>query len=327
MAQVCFWYFFCKSHSPCRKKKIFKKQKEQTLDQILTQKGQHWTRYWLYNISAVESVLVQDLGVLNQYLVQCLHQHPVQNYLLILPEVIVFFDMFKITDSLKGRKNSDFQKLSGCLKWGFRKENGIFFCLVYVGERQTQRREYKKGKLQQKTERFFFFLWEKWIVQIKAFVLFENCKTLFVFGRGKGHIREDDLLWQNILSCFFGKKQKTIHKYGGGGFSKRRVKPKTSPFSQRCFGRGLWKAVYYLWSTKAVFCWKHYCLVFSAKHSFCKLQKTEINQKQWVVFQHARRCFLVWVFYCMFGLGWLVLVWGGLVGCVFGTVNVLVFVF
>ena len=64
---------------------------------------------------------------------------------------------------------------------------------------------------------------------MKAFALFENCKTLFVFGSGKGHVRED---------CFFGEKtENNTHIWGV--FSKRRVKPKTCPFSQRCFGRGL----------------------------------------------------------------------------------------
>ena len=37
---VVFFFEFAKSHSPCRKKKIFDKQKKKKLDQVLTQERQ-----------------------------------------------------------------------------------------------------------------------------------------------------------------------------------------------------------------------------------------------------------------------------------------------
>ena len=124
----------------------------------------------------------------------------------------VFFDMFKITDSLKRRTNCDFQQLSRCLKWGFSKRKWhLGFCTLSMLEKDKHKGENTGKESYNKKQKLLFFVVSKVDYAIKAFVLFENCKTYLFFGE-KRHIREDDLLWQNILSCFCGRKtQKTIH--------------------------------------------------------------------------------------------------------------------
>ena len=201
----------------------------------------------------------------------------------------------------------------------FSKKNGIWFSFA-LSMLEKNKHEGENTKKESYNKKQIFFVTKVGCANKGVCFVWKLQNPICVWKGKKGIFVKTICFGKKILSCFFGEKQKTIRKYGG--VQQAEGKAQTSPLSQRCFGRGLWKAVYYLWSKKAVFCWKHYCLVFSAKHSFCKLHETEINQKQWVVFQHARRCFFfVWVFYCMFGLGRLV-VW---CWCMYGLVVLFVF--
>ena len=54
--------------------------------------------------------------------------------------------MFKNTNRVTLCQNSVFAKLSGCQKWGFRKENCIFVFVFDVGDRETEKRKKTKWK-------------------------------------------------------------------------------------------------------------------------------------------------------------------------------------
>ena len=131
-------------------------------------------------------------------------------FCLFSPVLLWFGGMFKITDSVKGRKNSVFCKVVRMSKMRSLKRNCFLFLPFYVGERQTQRRK----TTQETSNKNSVFGWvgQKWI-----FLLFENLQTLFMFPRGKGHFCRHYLLWlfqallkrtQTGVSAGTGKAQK-----------------------------------------------------------------------------------------------------------------------
>ena len=66
-------------------------------------------------------------------------------------------------------------------------------------------------------------------------------------------------------------------------------------------GRGLERGFYYLWYLKAVLCWKHFFIVFSAKHSFaelkeCNLKKQKFTKKKGLFAEMQKGVFLVCFF-------------------------------
>ena len=53
----------------------------------------------------------------------------------VFPIFIVFWGIFRNTNSAAGCQNSVFTKFGGCQKWGFRKENCIFCFFFFMLER------------------------------------------------------------------------------------------------------------------------------------------------------------------------------------------------
>ena len=113
--------------------------------------------------------------------------------------------MFQNTDRVNLCQNSVSARLSGCQKWGFRKENCIFyFCLFYVGERE-KKTKWKK----QKTFQNIIF----WGGPPKMREMF---LTLLVSGREKhAYFRAHYCFGQS----FWGPKQSKTGKTINSGFS------------------------------------------------------------------------------------------------------------
>ena len=89
----------------------------------------------------------------------------------------------------------------------FPKEMAFFVLgLLYFGERHKGTNS-KKGKLQKMPEKkvFLHFFGGKGGKKVNftknGFFCYENCKTLFVFGRGKSAFSSTLLLWENYPFC------------------------------------------------------------------------------------------------------------------------------
>ena len=84
--------------------------------------------------------------------------------------------------------------------------------------------------------------------------------------------------WKNVI--FFWAYKITKH-YENRGLSRHKGKPKMALLVWKVsFGKGPRKGFYYLGYTKAVLCWKHSFIVFSAAHSFAEIQGCKLTKKQ-----------------------------------------------
>ena len=89
--------------------------------------------------------LVQDLGVYKLKTGPSYKLNTGPSFSLFSPFWKCLLEMFRNTNSATVCQNCVFAKLSGSQKWGFRKENCIYcFCLFYVGEIETEKRETNK---------------------------------------------------------------------------------------------------------------------------------------------------------------------------------------
>ena len=108
--------------------------------------------------------------------------------------------------------------------------------------------------------------------KVKKWIFSKNCLTPFVSGREKNHFRAHYLFWPKF---FLDQNSVNQENYKNSGFSRNCPEPRMTPFSlKRCFFDMGEKVGF----TNCVFerlCfffffWKHYFIVFSAKHSFSK---------------------------------------------------------
>ena len=159
--------------------------------------------------------------------------------------------------------------LSGCQNRVFEKKWALFV-FVFLCWRKKKRKYEKHGKrkFQKKTEKLCFWVAvNKEDVFLQKWHFLKNRQTLFVFGRKKtAHFR-----------CNYSKSPNTTEIGASAG---TRENPKWHFWLQKChFGKGPRKGVYYLWYLKAVLCWKHYFIVFSAKHSFADIKECNLKNK------------------------------------------------
>ena len=142
-----------------------------------------------------------------------------------------FWACFKNTNSVTSCQNSVFAKLSGCQKWGFRKENSIFcFCLFYVGDRESEKETNNKMEKGPKTYKNCILWWsskngksEKMLFFLVKIAWHYLCQE----GRENAHFRAHDLFWPTI---FLAQNSVNQEKYG---FSGNCLKPKLTPFFEK----------------------------------------------------------------------------------------------
>ena len=211
--------------------------------------------------------------------------------------------MFEFTDSAQGCQNRVFQELSGCLKWGFRKRNDMFCFFASILEKE---RTQKKKKQTEKTANmplkkvFWGWVGNRWIL-FRQIAKHDLC-----LEGGKGHFRQHYLFWQDHSFLPSSTKPQNTTKLG-----LQPAQGKTKNCFLGVFASGLWKAVYYLWSIKAVLCWKHYFnLAFSTtpllQEKGCKLSKDRKLAKSSGLFFNMQKVFFSLGVLLIFGLGWLV---------------------
>ena len=183
-------------------------------------------------------------------------------------------------------------------KMRFSERNCIFcFCLFYVGERQTRKKKKQKTKIAKRPQKsvcvFFFFFFSGWVgKKVHLSIVFREIAKHYLCLEGKeGHFRQHYLFWENCPFYVLVKKSWNTTKRG---FSKHMGKPKITFCGEQGVLKGVSKRpFYYLWSTKAVLCWKHYfCGVFS-KHSFCREKGLSCKKKNNYQNSEHARC-LVW---------------------------------
>ena len=255
--------------------------------------------------------------------------------------------MFKNTNSVKLCQKSVFAKLSGCQKWGFRKETCIFCLSFHVAARETEKQ--LNGKRPNNPMKLVFLKvaiqqWEAW----KQCIFSKNC--LIVRKGEKTHFCAHYLFWPKIFS---GPKQwKTIKIVVSAEIAQTQ---KWHPcFRKRCFLTWVKK-----WVLLTAF-FEKLCssentvfIVFSANSSCNKklyVENSNFMKNSGLFFEHDKKVFLffcfqalmlLWfVFVCLVRLqkhkecffsqfwgfwGWLMLVSLGLEGL--GVFVFLVFVF
>ena len=131
----------------------------------------------------------------------------VQVFFTVFPIFIVFWGIFRNTNSATVCQSSVFAKFGGCQKWGFRKENCIFcFSFFYVGKIETEKRQKKKMEKAKKPNKNCFFKGGHQIMwKSKKMIFSKNCMTLFVSGREKK--RAFSCTLSVLAKNFFGPKQ------------------------------------------------------------------------------------------------------------------------
>ena len=181
----------------------------------------------------------------------------------------------------------------------------VFFMLEEAKEKTWKNLENKNVKKAQKNSVFGVVV-KKWSFFGKM-SFFRKIGQHYLCSEGhkkSAHFRCNYLFWEN--GPFFVCPFKVTKHYKNRGFSRHGGKPKMALLVAKVpfwvFPR---KGVYYLWYTKAVLCWKHLFIVFSAKHSFvdmkeCNLKKNKNLPKIGAVCQNAKRFF--WgMFFLLFG--------------------------
>ena len=208
--------------------------------------------------------------------------------------------MFINANSVTLCQTSVFAKLSGCQKWGFRKEN-CFFVSFYVGDRETEKKtKWKKANRtpikivcfkgghpkMRKIKKLFvcFFFFQKLPDTI---CVRKGEKRIFVHTIGS----DQEMFWTN-------KTVQTRKNYKNRGFSRKCPKPKMTSFFKRCFcdmgeKLGFTKYVFekLCSSENTIF------IVFSAKHCSCnkKLyveENRKFMQNSGLILNMAKWCFL-----------------------------------
>ena len=163
------------------------------------------------------------------------------------------------------------------------------FCLFMLEKEKEKIWKTWKTKISKQKEKYCFLggcEQRRWFLQ-KKWHFWKNRQTRFVFGRlKKTRIFVATICFgKMVLFCAHSKSPNTTNSTKIGVSAGTRENPKWHFWLQKChFGKGPRKGLYYLWYLKAVLCWKHYFIVFSAKHSFaeikeCNLKKNKIYQK------------------------------------------------
>ena len=255
----------------------------------------------------VKQELVQVLGASDSKLFQVLRQNWSKMFLLVFSNCIVFLGIFEITNSVEGC-GTNFLQVVGVSSKGFSNKKECIFCCFYAGESIKRKDETWKRIISKRSQKIvclgnfeqMFFAKMAFLETLQNTMSFRKVKerafspTLSVFGR-----------------ChFFVLPYKSPNTTKIGVSAGTGENPKWHFWFERChFGRGLEKGFYYLSYTKAVLCWKHYFIVFSAKHSFakkkkngcgCKLKKQKFT-KTWGLFANMQKG----VFLCIWFSWWL----------------------
>ena len=177
----------------------------------------------------------------------------------------VFLGILKITNSVQGCEQilGQFVRVS---KKRFWKNVHYLFLLEKEEEKIWNKSKRKFSKDSQKNS-VFGWLWRICFLQNCHF--WKLGKHEFVFGKKKLHFCCNYLFLENGIFLTIQNHQ-TPQKRVSAGTGEN---PKWHfSFQKSHFGFPLKRGFHYLWCAKAVLCWKHCFMVFSAQRSFAEIK-------------------------------------------------------
>ena len=160
----------------------------------------------------------------------------------------------------------------GAKKGVLKKKSFLYFLLDKAKEKWWK---HGKGHSQKKKDNVFGWLWRKKVFLLKW--LYRKIGKHYLCSEGKKRAFSLQLSVFGKRSFFVSiQSHQTLQNWGVSAGTGQ-TQNDTLGCKSAILGRGLEKGVY-SWCLKAVFCWKHYFTLFSAKHSFADMKECNLKK-------------------------------------------------